>query len=46
VKAIVEVPEEEAQRILDNAETFISVVNSHLTAWLTDAGNAETPRSH
>ena len=43
---LVDVPEEEAQRILDNARIFISQVNSHLTNWLADTGDAETPQNH
>jgi hypothetical protein len=43
---LVEGPEEEVQRILRNAETFIAQVKSHLRNWLADAGDAETSQSH
>ena len=43
---LVDVPEEEAHRILDNAETFILQVKIHLRGWLTDTGDAENSQSH
>jgi uncharacterized protein (UPF0332 family) len=38
---MVEVPEEDARRILSNAETFIVQVKNYLSGWTTDPGGTE-----
>jgi uncharacterized protein (UPF0332 family) len=43
---LVDVSQEEAHRILDNAQTFVSQVKFHLGDWLADADDAETSQNH
>jgi uncharacterized protein (UPF0332 family) len=43
---MVEVPEEDARRILSNAETFIVQVKNYLSGWTTDPGGTQVSENH
>ena len=43
---MVEVPEEDARRILSNAETFIVQVKKYLSSWTTDPGGTQASENH
>jgi uncharacterized protein (UPF0332 family) len=43
---MVEVPEEDARRILSNAETFIVQVKDYLSGWTTDPGGTQASENH
>jgi uncharacterized protein (UPF0332 family) len=43
---MVEVPEEDARRILSNAETFIGQVKNYLSGWTPDPGETQVSENH
>jgi uncharacterized protein (UPF0332 family) len=43
---MVEVPEEDARRILSNAETFIVQVKNYLSGWTIDPGGTQVSENH
>jgi uncharacterized protein len=43
---MVEVPEEDARRILSNTETFIVQVKNYLSDWTTDPGETQASENH
>jgi uncharacterized protein (UPF0332 family) len=43
---MVEVPEEDARRILSNAETFIVQMKNYLSGWTTDPGGTQALENH
>jgi uncharacterized protein (UPF0332 family) len=43
---MVEVPEEDARRILSNTETFIVQVKNYLSDWTTDPGGTQASENH
>jgi uncharacterized protein (UPF0332 family) len=43
---MVEVPEEDARRILSNAETFIGQAKNYLSGWTTDPGETQVSENY